>query len=170
MVAEFNKAFSVPYSIDLRLRLASEETVELTQAMENAAKAEAPSFALLENVLKEMCDVLYTVESLEQMLLPNGLQLTEETSKRITGPLKAVINIFGPVNFEEAVRRVHASNMSKLEDGKPVLREDGKVLKGPNYRAPDLTDLVKPTLERLEIIAKAFAEKARRQQIANDVD
>jgi hypothetical protein len=29
--------------------------------------------------------------------------------------------------------------MSKLgEDGKPIYREDGKVLKGPNYWAPDL--------------------------------
>lgn len=46
-------------------------------------------------------------------------------------------------NLDEAVRRVHASNMSKLgEDGKPIYRSDGKVLKGPHYQAPDLTDLV----------------------------
>jgi hypothetical protein len=33
--------------------------------------------------------------------------------------------------------------MSKLDDdGKPIYREDGKVLKGPHYEAPDLTDLV----------------------------
>ena len=37
--------------------------------------------------------------------------------------------------------RVHQSNLSKLDDeGKPVLRADGKVLKGPNYQPPDLTD------------------------------
>jgi predicted HAD superfamily Cof-like phosphohydrolase len=46
-------------------------------------------------------------------------------------------------NFEEAFIRVHESNMSKLGvDGKPVLREDGKILKGPNYAKPDLLDLV----------------------------
>ena len=46
-------------------------------------------------------------------------------------------------NLDEAVRRVHASNMSKLgDDGKPIYRKDGKVMKGPNYQAPDLTDLV----------------------------
>ena len=46
-------------------------------------------------------------------------------------------------DLDEAVRRVHASNMSKLgEDGKPIYREDGKVLKGPHYEAPDLNDLV----------------------------
>jgi predicted HAD superfamily Cof-like phosphohydrolase len=46
-------------------------------------------------------------------------------------------------DFNEAGKRVHESNMSKLDDnGKPVYREDGKVLKGPNYKAPDLGDLV----------------------------
>ena len=46
-------------------------------------------------------------------------------------------------DIEQALRRVHRSNMSKLgEDGKPIYREDGKVLKGPNYQPPDLSDLV----------------------------
>ena len=46
-------------------------------------------------------------------------------------------------DLDEAVRRVHASNMSKLgSDGKPIYREDGKVLKGPNYAEPYLKDLV----------------------------
>ena len=45
--------------------------------------------------------------------------------------------------LDEALDRVHKSNMSKLgEDGKPVYREDGKVLKGPNYEPPTLTDLI----------------------------
>ena len=43
----------------------------------------------------------------------------------------------------EALRRVHVSNMSKLgEDGKPIRREDGKVLKGPYYQPPNLKDMV----------------------------
>jgi hypothetical protein len=33
--------------------------------------------------------------------------------------------------------------MSKLDDdGNPIYRDDGKVLKGPNYKPPTLTDLV----------------------------
>ena len=45
--------------------------------------------------------------------------------------------------LDEALDRVHLSNMSKLDaEGKPVYREDGKVLKGPNYKPPTLTDLV----------------------------
>ena len=44
--------------------------------------------------------------------------------------------------LDEALDRVHKSNMSKLgEDGEPIYREDGKVLKGPNYKVPDLSDL-----------------------------
>ena len=46
-------------------------------------------------------------------------------------------------DLEQAIRRVHHSNMSKLgEDGHPIYREDGKVLKGPNYQPPNLSDLV----------------------------
>lgn len=42
-----------------------------------------------------------------------------------------------------AFLEVHNSNMSKLgEDGKPILREDGKVLKGPNFFKPDLTKIL----------------------------
>lgn len=44
--------------------------------------------------------------------------------------------------IEAAFQRVYESNMSKLgEDGKPVLREDGKILKSKNYIPPDLSDL-----------------------------
>ena len=46
-------------------------------------------------------------------------------------------------DLDEALYRVHESNMSKLDkDGKPIYREDGKVLKGPNYAPPNLNDLV----------------------------
>jgi predicted HAD superfamily Cof-like phosphohydrolase len=46
-------------------------------------------------------------------------------------------------DLDEAIRRVHESNMSKLgTDGKPIYRSDGKVLKGPSYQEPYLGDLV----------------------------
>ena len=46
-------------------------------------------------------------------------------------------------DLDEAMHRVHESNMSKLDEyGKPIYREDGKVLKGPNYAPPNLNDLV----------------------------
>ena len=46
-------------------------------------------------------------------------------------------------DLDEAMDRVHKSNMSKLdENGQPIYRADGKVLKGPNYKPPNLTDLL----------------------------
>ena len=46
------------------------------------------------------------------------------------------------LDLDEALRRVYESNMSKLdEQGNVIYREDGKVLKGPNYKKPDLNGL-----------------------------
>ena len=44
---------------------------------------------------------------------------------------------------QDAMAEVHSSNMSKLgADGRPVLRDDGKVLKGPGLRQPDLASIL----------------------------
>lgn len=43
---------------------------------------------------------------------------------------------------QEVWNAVHESNMSKLTDGKLEKREDGKVLKGPNYKKADLKKIV----------------------------
>jgi len=46
-------------------------------------------------------------------------------------------------NLVEVVREIHRSNMSKLgEDGRPIYREDGKIMKGPNYFKPDLASVL----------------------------
>jgi predicted HAD superfamily Cof-like phosphohydrolase len=46
-------------------------------------------------------------------------------------------------DLQSAYNRVHESNMSKVGvDGKPIRREDGKILKGPTYFEPSLIDLV----------------------------
>ena len=46
-------------------------------------------------------------------------------------------------DLDEALTRVHISNLSKLDDDmRPIKREDGKVIKGPNYKKPTLIDLV----------------------------
>lgn len=46
-------------------------------------------------------------------------------------------------NLDLALTRVFESNMSKLDiDGLPFRREDGKILKGPNYFEPQLSDLI----------------------------
>lgn len=48
------------------------------------------------------------------------------------------------VDIEPFFEEVHRSNMSKLGlDGKPVKREDGKVIKGENYSPPDLAAVMR---------------------------
>lgn len=48
------------------------------------------------------------------------------------------------IPLEEIFDEIHRSNMSKLgEDGNPIFREDGKVLKGPNYFKPDISKYLK---------------------------
>jgi predicted HAD superfamily Cof-like phosphohydrolase len=45
--------------------------------------------------------------------------------------------------IEEVFNEIHRSNMSKLgEDGKPIYREDGKVLKGANYFKPHIKEIL----------------------------
>ena len=54
-------------------------------------------------------------------------------------------HVYG-IDLDAVLAEVHASNMTKLgADGRPVRRADGKVLKGPDYRPPD----VGAVLERL---------------------
>ena len=45
--------------------------------------------------------------------------------------------------IEAVFNEIQRSNMSKLgADGKPIYREDGKVMKGPNYFKPNISDII----------------------------
>lgn len=47
------------------------------------------------------------------------------------------------IDLEAVVREVHRSNMSKLDRcGRPILREDGKVLKSEQYSCPDVATVL----------------------------
>jgi predicted HAD superfamily Cof-like phosphohydrolase len=52
----------------------------------------------------------------------------------------------------ELFNEVQRSNMSKLgKDGKPIYREDGKYLKGPNYSPPNLAAIINKVNKQLEL-------------------
>ena len=81
----------------------------------------------------------------EQQLLYGFVRNSEDCLKELADLVYVCYQYAANLNWDldEAMNRVHQSNMSKLgEDGKPIRREDGKVLKGPNYTPPNLTDLV----------------------------
>ena len=81
----------------------------------------------------------------EDLLFRKNLDIEAEALKELADLIYVCYQYAENMGWllDEALYRVHLSNMSKLDDeGKPVYREDGKVLKGPNYKPPTLTDLV----------------------------
>ena len=84
-------------------------------------------------------------EELEELELALSNNDIVEVADALTDLLYVVYgagHAFG-IDLDECFNEVHESNMSKLgEDGKPVYREDGKVLKGPNYFPPNLEEIV----------------------------
>ncbi|MET3806619.1 putative HAD superfamily Cof-like phosphohydrolase [Nakamurella sp. UYEF19] len=51
-------------------------------------------------------------------------------------------HVYG-IDLDAVLDEVHSSNMTKLgADGRPVRRADGKVLKGPDYRPPDVKSVL----------------------------
>ncbi|PCJ81336.1 MAG: hypothetical protein COA49_06310 [Bacteroidetes bacterium] len=59
--------------------------------------------------------------------------------------------------IEDVFNEIQASNMSKLgEDGLPILREDGKVLKGPNYFRPDISKILNESLINNDVDEKVI--------------
>lgn len=119
---EFHKAFGlyinerptlrIPQEIhELRMRVMKEEVNEYAE--EYAIKGENED-ERLQAVAKELADIAYTLFG---TIVSHGLQ----------------------DEFERIFDAVHESNMSKLdENGKPIYREDGKILKSSRYHEPDL--------------------------------
>ncbi len=90
-------------------------------------------------------------KALGRRLIEEELDEMDEAGTDRTAQLDAGIDVlyfaygnllrqgFSTDQIDQAFLEVHRSNMSKLgADGKPIYREDGKVLKGPNYFKPDL--------------------------------
>ena len=81
----------------------------------------------------------------EGMLFRNNKALHEDALKELSDLAYVCYQYAANMGWDldEALRRVHQSNMSKLDEGgKPIYREDGKVLKSKNYQPPTLSDLV----------------------------
>lgn len=128
-IEEFHKAFGV--SVE------EEPTVELLKLRKTLISEEVKEF------FEELDFVIEKLERGEEISKENYLNMLKEMADVQVVLSGTAVSIKQLRNFREAFIRVHESNMSKLgEDGKPIYREDGKVLKGPNYTKPDLTDLV----------------------------
>ena len=78
---------------------------------------------------------------------PENMQRREELLKELSDLVFVCYQFAAAFNLDldKAMRLVFESNLSKLdEQGNPIFRADGKVLKGPNYAPPNLTEGVHP--------------------------
>jgi predicted HAD superfamily Cof-like phosphohydrolase len=120
-VKEFHSAFKIGYQEQPAINLGDDKNLLRFNLMkeENEEYLEAAMNNDLVEVADALGDMLYILCG---TIIEHGLQ----------HKIEAV--------FEEIQR----SNMSKLgADGKPIYREDGKVMKGPNYFKPDFETILK---------------------------
>lgn len=121
---KFREAFEFPSeykkdAFELQQRLICEEFVEVMEAcaaIKSGEQHDAAPRKQDEELLKELADLVFVCYQMAALM---------------------------KWDLDEAMKRVFASNMSKLgPDEKPVRREDGKILKGSGYQPPTLVDLV----------------------------
>ena len=119
-VKEFNEAFKIKYSKNQKADL-DESTIELRYRLmqeENDEYLEAARKKDLVEIADALGDKLYILCG---TILAHGLQ-------------DKIVEVFD---------EIQRSNMSKLSaDGTPVIREDGKILKGPNYFKPNIKSIL----------------------------
>ena len=119
-VKEFNEAFKIKYSKNQKADL-DESTIELRYRLmqeENNEYLEAARKKDLVEIADALGDKLYILCG---TILAHGLQ-------------DKIVEVFN---------EIQRSNMSKLSaEGTPVIREDGKILKGPNYFKPNIKSIL----------------------------
>lgn len=77
-------------------------------------------------------------EELLEGVANNDLEEIADALADLLYVVYGVGHLYG-INLDRCLDIVHTSNMTKLgEDGKPIYRNDGKIMKGPNYVPPDL--------------------------------
>mgnify|MGYP000329073386 CR=1 FL=1 len=116
-VKQFNNTYKVPMKPYPELPTEDEATLFTDLVTEELMEFnEAMDEGDLTGVADAIADILY---------------VTAQQATKLGFPITALL------------REVQRSNMSKLgEDGEPIFREDGKVLKGPNFSEPDLASVL----------------------------
>ena len=129
-----------------------EQAVEFRQAFNQEMLAGMTRYGFVKERLFNMQAGLIAEESNEFLQACADLEGAPNTPANHVEVLKELSDVvfvcyqfaaaYG-LDLDAAMERVFESNMSKLDDnGNPIYRDDGKVLKGPNYKKPDLYDLV----------------------------
>lgn len=100
-------------------------------------------FALIMEEYHELCDELTGQIYDEFITKPDPKKVVKEFADLLYVIYSLAVETGYWPYIEEAFYRVHESNMTKVspETGKVEYREDGKVLKGPNYQPPNFDDM-----------------------------
>lgn len=120
-VKDFHEAFKVGFSENLKGDLGEAKNILRYNLMkeENEEYLEAVQNNDIVEIADALGDMLYILCG---TIIEHGLQH----------------------KIEEVFDEIQRSNMSKLgEDGHPIYREDGKVMKGPNYFKPNFAEILK---------------------------
>ena len=120
-VKAFHEAFQIGYSENLKASLGDHKNMLRYNLMkeENEEYLEAVQNNDIVEIADALGDMLYILCG---TIIEHGLQH----------------------KIEEVFDEIQRSNMSKLNvDGTPIYREDGKVMKGPNYFKPDFDIILK---------------------------
>ena len=131
MVKEFHTAFGFPDPDKLIIPTPQLQQLRLNFILDEIGETAAEfGYGIADPTL---------VEYVNKKLLPppNMAKVAKELADILYFTYGAAAN-FG-IDMDAVFAEVHRSNMTKLGlDGKPILREDGKILKGPNYEEADI--------------------------------
>lgn len=124
----------------LRLKLMVEETFE---AFEGVVKINIYNI-IFKPILAEINNQIDNLTELDLHINPVTIYDSLVDQDFVNVGFANLLGLDLKAGFEE----VYRSNMSKLgEDGEPIYRHDGKVLKGKNYSPPDLKSIYEKTHE-----------------------
>ncbi len=141
-VAEFHGVFGHPIEFSpttpaadqrlLRFRLIFEELMEFGRAIGIDGMANVDEKVFEEGVADALAQ--FRIDPEAEVSLPDAADALGDLDYVVQGS-----NLVFGFPAEAVVAEIHRANMSKLgADGAPVRREDGKILKGPNYTPPDV--------------------------------
>ena len=151
MVREFHKTFDAPVHtvptipapdrIRLRLNLILEEVAEVVDVVAQKSE-EGSKIREAWQLIKDASEIIS--EAPEEDF---GVFSITDMAKELTDVNVVVYGTGHEIgaDLDLCMKEVHRSNMSKAgPDGKPIYREDGKIMKGPNYSPADLRPIVYP--------------------------
>lgn len=152
-IDEFNKKFEVTPNPDLYAKLICEEVSEWQEEL--LTNGYGP------NLLKETVDVIYVLEGLLAANPDDDLDISEKLDERLLIAIEIIECIIAPfielyftqTQIMQGFFEVQRSNLSKLgRDGKPIYREDRKILKGPDYSEANVAPFIRDKYDFINLI------------------